>query len=106
MDFNVLGMIEAVPGVGPYLPYILMLFGACAVVAAQLPPPKSGGIYATIYGLMNMLGQNYNQAKNASAPAPPSLLLLNGFLRWYLRTVEGSSFKWQSFQIQVAAYSD
>jgi hypothetical protein len=78
---DLLSMIQAIPGIGPYLPYVLMLFGVCAVIAAQLPAPRSSGVYSMIYGIVNLLGHNYNQARNAlapaaKAPAPPAAVLV------------------------------
>lgn len=68
---DIISTIEAVPGVGPCLPYILMVFGICAVVAAQLPPPaQAGSLYAVVYRLVNLLAQNYNQARNAATGTP------------------------------------
>jgi hypothetical protein len=67
---DIIAMLQAVPGAGPYLPYILVVFGICAIVAAQLPPPKtSGSVYDAIYRCVNLLGQNYNHATNATAGA-------------------------------------
>jgi pyrimidine deaminase RibD-like protein len=79
--FSLISMLQEIPGIGPYVPYALMLFGVCAVIAAQLPPPKSSGVYSTIYSLVNMLAHNYNQAANASAPAakpsvPPAAVMV------------------------------
>ena len=70
---DILAMIQAVPGVGPYLPTVLAVFGICAVVAAQLPPPlatgwRSGPIYLVVYQVINLLAHNYNQAANVGAP--------------------------------------
>jgi hypothetical protein len=81
---DIIAMIQAVPGVGPYLPYVLVVFGICALVAAQLPPPKStGSLYGLVYQFVNLLGHNYNQARNALAtPAkapsvtPPAAMLM------------------------------
>lgn len=80
---DIIAMLQAVPGAGPYLPYILVVFGICAVVAAQLPPPKtSGSIYDAIYRCVNLLGQNYNHATNATAntskpnAVPPAAIVL------------------------------
>ncbi len=65
---DLMAMIQAVPGVGPYLQYVLVVFGICAVVAAQLPPPSNAGsLYGVAYKLINLLGHNYNQARNAVA---------------------------------------
>lgn len=80
---DIIAMLQAVPGAGPYLPYILVVFGVCAVVATQLPPPqKNGSVYDVIYRCINLLGQNYNHATNATAstaksnanPPAPSVL--------------------------------
>jgi hypothetical protein len=70
---DILTMIQAVPGVGPFLPYVLVVFGICAIIAAQLPPPAHGSaVYGLLYRVVNVLGQNYNQARNAAAGPPPS----------------------------------
>jgi hypothetical protein len=82
---NIIAVIQAVPGVGPYLPYLLIVFGICAVIAAQLPPPSSAtSLYGLVYQCVNLLGHNYNQARNvfiapaktASVTPPASVLLL------------------------------
>lgn len=66
---DILPLIQAVPGVGPYLPEILMVFGISAVLAAQLPPPKTtASVYGVLYQVVNLLAHNYNQASNALAP--------------------------------------
>lgn len=65
---DIITLIQAVPGVGPYLPSVLVVFGICAVTAAQLPPPKSArSAYSVLYQLVNLLAHNYNQARNAFA---------------------------------------
>jgi hypothetical protein len=71
---DIMTLIQAVPGVGPFLPYVLIALGICAVLAAQIPPPKQADtLYGFIYRIVNLLGQNYNQARNANAaPASPS----------------------------------
>jgi hypothetical protein len=85
IEMDIIAMIQAVPGVGPFLPYVLVVFGICAVVAAQLPPPKStSSLYGLVYQLVNLLGHNYNQARNVLAPAtkttpvvtPPAAMLM------------------------------
>jgi hypothetical protein len=80
---DIIAMLQAVPGAGPYLPYILVVFGICAIVAAQLPPPKtSGTVYDVVYRCVNLLGQNYNHATNVtvgtnkSNTAPPAATIL------------------------------
>lgn len=79
---DILAMIQAIPGIGPYLPYILILFGCCAVLAAQLPPPRQPeSLYGMLYRVVNLLGQNYNHAHNATDPgetsgAPPAAIAL------------------------------
>lgn len=60
------------------------MFGICAVIAAQLPPPKEPtSLYGVVYQCVNLLGHNYNQARNAlaapvAAPSasPPTAMLV------------------------------
>ncbi len=81
---DIIAMIQAVPGVGPFLPYMFVVFGICAAIAAQLPPPNSAtSLYGLVYQCVNLLGHNYNQARNVfAAPAktpsvtPPTSLLV------------------------------
>lgn len=82
---DIITMIQAVPGVGPFLPYVFIVFGICAVIAAQLPPPTSAtSLYGMVYQCVNLLGHNYNQARNMftapiktpSVTPPASVLLL------------------------------
>ena len=63
----------AVPGVGPYLPYITLAMALCAAVATVLPPPgpDANPLWVAAYRLVNMVGANVGHAKNAAdAPKP------------------------------------
>jgi hypothetical protein len=67
-------LVTSIPGVGPYLPYVIAFGTICSAIATLLPPPLAGGspIYATIYRLVNWMALNIGHARNASAPAPTS----------------------------------
>lgn len=63
----------AVPGVGPYLPYITLAMALCATVATVLPAPgpDANPLWVAAYRLVNMVGANFGRAKNAAdAPKP------------------------------------
>lgn len=62
--------LMAIPGVGPYLPYVTIAMALASVLATVLPPPVADGntAYAMIYNTVNFLAINFGHAKNASAP--------------------------------------
>jgi hypothetical protein len=62
--------LAAIPGVGPYLPYIAAVGLVCAALSTALPPPSGkSNAYAIFYRAVNFLGLNFGHAKNAGAPA-------------------------------------
>lgn len=62
--------IQAIPGVGPVLPYIVVagLLNAVAIAPSLAPPSSQGGFYAFLYRALNALAGNFGHAKNATAP--------------------------------------
>lgn len=62
--------LDAVPGIGPALPYIAALIAVFTALAATLPPPKVvTGWYAQMYRVVNFVAMNFGHARNATAPA-------------------------------------
>lgn len=62
-------VIEGIPGVGPYLPYIILATGVAALAMPWLPvPARSTSVYGVLYTVLNYLGQNYRNAQNARVP--------------------------------------
>jgi len=67
---DIMATIAAIPGVGPFLPYLALAMAIAALVAMALPPPaaSSGTLYRTVYSLVNLLAANKGHAANANAP--------------------------------------
>ena len=62
-------LIAGIPGVGPFLPYILLATGVAALAMPWLPvPARSGSVYGVLYTVLNYLAQNYRNAQNAQVP--------------------------------------
>lgn len=62
--------IQAMPGIGPFLPYLTVLIAMCAALSTFLPPPKEGAPswYRGLYGAINFVALNLGHARNATAP--------------------------------------
>lgn len=68
---DLIALLSSIPAIGPYLPYVLVVFGIASIVMTVLPPPKSAAsLYGYIYTAINLAAQNYGQAKNATTPPP------------------------------------
>jgi hypothetical protein len=65
-----MSLIEQIPGVGPYLPYVTLAMAIASLLAAAMPPPTttSGSVYVTVYNLVHLAAANVGNAKAASAP--------------------------------------
>lgn len=64
-----IAVIETIPGVGPFMPYILLAAGVAALAMPWLPvPTQSRSVYGVFYSILNYLGQNYRNAQNAKVP--------------------------------------
>lgn len=63
--------LTSIPGIGPYLPYIMAAVSICAVICTIMPPPtsKSPKAYMIFYGVINWVALNLGHAKNAEAPS-------------------------------------
>lgn len=46
------------------VPYVLGAFGASGIAAAWLPRAAPGTVWGTIRGVLDLLAQNYGNAKN------------------------------------------
>lgn len=70
---DLVSLITSIPGIGPFIPYIVAFGGVCAVIATVLPPPAAGAktAYVVLYQAVNWCALNIGHAKNATAPKPP-----------------------------------
>lgn len=66
--------INAIPGVGPYLPYIMAAVTICAAICTVLPAPKADApkAYVTVYKVLNWIALNLGHAKNAASVNKPN----------------------------------
>jgi hypothetical protein len=71
---DLMTLLAAIPGAGPWLPYIPVAIAVCAALATALPPPAAGakGFYPAIYAVVNFIACNFGKARNARAPAAKS----------------------------------
>ncbi len=68
MDVNPIQLMNTIPALGPYVPYVLMALGVCAMLMPWLPPPaKPRSVYGLVYAVMNAMAQNYRNSRNASS---------------------------------------
>ena len=69
---DLMNAISSIPGIGPFLPYVVAIVAVCASVAPFLPPPSKPGntTYSVIYSTVNYIALNLGHAKNATAPPP------------------------------------
>ncbi len=69
-------MLAAIPGAGPWLPYIPVAIAVCAALATALPHPAAGaaGFYPALYAVVNFIACNFGKARNRDAPPsePPA----------------------------------
>lgn len=72
---DIMDQLTAIPAIGPYLPYIMLMGVVASIVATALPAPgpASGAAYAGIYRAVNWLALNIGHARNAGdvEAAPP-----------------------------------
>lgn len=54
--------ISAIPGIGPFLPWIIALMWVCAGLATVVSPTNP------LYRIINILGSNVGKARNATDP--------------------------------------
>jgi len=66
---NVMTILQAIPGIGPVLPYLTALVALAAAIAPFVPPPSvpASGFYPIVYGAINFLAFNVGHARNATA---------------------------------------
>lgn len=67
-------LVESIPAVGPYIPYVVAAGAIAAAIATILPAPSPAGnkVYAVVYTAINWLALNVGKAKNAAPAEPPS----------------------------------
>jgi hypothetical protein len=55
--------IQAVPGLGPYLPYIMAAITVASLLAPVVPPE-----WPVLYRLINIIASNVGNARNVTDP--------------------------------------
>ena len=66
---NAWQMINSIPGIGPYLPWVGVAVAICSALATALPPGKSGSAYGTFRNLVRWVGLNFGHAPKSNTPA-------------------------------------
>jgi hypothetical protein len=65
-----IAVLQSIPGIGPYLPYVLLVAGGAALLMPWLPlPSRQISAYGVFYNVLNYLAQNFGNAQNAALPA-------------------------------------
>ena len=66
---NWMDIIQSIPGIGPFLPYIPVVIAVCALLSTAMPGPTvKHGVYYYLYQVVNTIAINAGHAKNLSAP--------------------------------------
>lgn len=55
--------LAGIPGIGPYLPYVMLGITVCSLLAPLVPPD-----WGVLYRIINVIASNVGQARNASDP--------------------------------------
>lgn len=66
---DLITLIQSIPGIGPFIPYLTLAMTIAAVICTVLPSPKTtSGAYYILYQTINTLAANVGHAKSLSAP--------------------------------------
>ena len=55
--------ITAIPGIGPYLPWVMLAVTLASLLAPAIPPE-----WGPLYRIVNILAANVGKARNATDP--------------------------------------
>jgi hypothetical protein len=70
MQFDPIALLQAVPAIGPALPYAALAVAVASAAMPWLPRPSStASAYGIGYALLNVLAQNFRNAAPVQAPA-------------------------------------
>lgn len=69
---GVIAALSLIPGVGPYLIYLPLLWLACKVVIFVWPAPASGSRLVGLYNLVSKLALNFGRNANAVVAGMPA----------------------------------
>jgi hypothetical protein len=68
---GLIAALSAIPGVGPYLIYLPILFAVCKLATVFVPPPPAGSRWIGFYNLISSIGLNRGYARNAVPAGMP-----------------------------------
>ena len=61
-------LLSAIPGVGPYIIYLPVLFALCKAITVFVPPPVAGSRWVVPYEIISRIALNRGYAANATVP--------------------------------------
>jgi hypothetical protein len=62
-------IIQSIPGIGPFLPYIPVVITVCTLLSTAMPGPTvKHGVYYYFYQVVDTVAINMGHAQNLSAP--------------------------------------
>jgi hypothetical protein len=72
-------LLQSIPGVGPYLPYVALAVTICAAIATVAPGPKATGwtnsaLYRGVYAILQWCALNKGHATALSSPAATGIV--------------------------------
>ncbi len=60
---DLIAAINAIPGIGPYLPWVMLGVTVASLLAPVVPPE-----WGAVYRIVNILASNVGNARNATDP--------------------------------------
>lgn len=60
---ELIAAIQAIPGIGPYLPWVMLVMVIASLLAPVIPPE-----WGVAYRIINILAANVGKARNATDP--------------------------------------
>lgn len=69
-------LLNSIPGVGPYIPYVTLAIAIGAAVSMVLPAPSAsaGAVYKALYAVVQWCALNKGHGVNLSAPSSAGIV--------------------------------